>query len=373
MSAAIMIVRPIAAADLGALFQLASKAGVGLTTLPANEALLKQRIDASLASFAGTAERADQIFVFVMEKAEEVVEHRRDHTENKIVGICAIAAAVGLRQPWYSYRVGQVVHASQDLGIFTQTPTLFLSNDHTGHSELCSLFLDAEYRVGKNGSMLSKCRFLFIAQFRAFFAKKMIAELRGVSDAEGKSPFWESLGRHFFSMDFKDADYLTGIGKKSFVAELMPKHPLYSSFLTPEAQAVIGQTHELTRPAQAMLEAEGFRYEGHVDIFDAGPAVECDVGDIDAVVKSRLFTADVGPAAGLDAGSDAGSNAKSDQLKINYLVANTSLENFRVLLVRALPSGESFRLSAVQAAALGVKSGESVRGVPLSPKDRVVS
>ena len=242
-----------------------------------------------------------------------------------------------------------------------------LFRSHTGHSELCSLFLDSEYRVGKNGSMLSKCRFLFIAQFRALFAKKMIAELRGVSDAEGKSPFWESLGRHFFSMDFKDADYLTGIGKKSFVAELMPKHPLYSSFLTPAAQAVIGQTHELTRPAQAMLEAEGFRYEGHVDIFDAGPAVECDVGDIDAVVKSRLFTADVGSRAD----SDADSTAKSAQLKIDYLVANTSLDHFRVLLVRALPSGELFLLSAVQAAVLGVKSGDSIRAVPLSPRNRL--
>ncbi len=369
MSAAMMIIRPIAAGDLSALLQLARNAGVGLTTLPANEVLLKARIDASLASFAGTAHRADQIFVFVMEEITDNASEASENSANKIVGICAIAAAVGLRQPWYSYRVGQVVHASQDLGIFTQTPTLFLSNDHTGHSELCSLFLDSEYRIGKNGSMLSKCRFLFIAQFRELFAKKMIAELRGVSDAEGKSPFWESLGRHFFSMDFKDADYLTGIGKKSFVAELMPKHPLYSSFLTPEAQAVIGQTHELTRPAQAMLEAEGFRYEGHVDIFDAGPAVECDVGDIDAVVKSRLFTVVVGSDTDFDARSDAQSAA----LKINYLVANISLAKFRVLLVRALPAGESLRLSTNEAAALGIKGGDTVRGVPLSPKDRVVS
>ena len=38
-----MIIRPIAATDLGALYQLASKAGVGLTTLPANEELLKKK------------------------------------------------------------------------------------------------------------------------------------------------------------------------------------------------------------------------------------------------------------------------------------------------------------------------------------------
>ena len=184
-----MLVRPIAAPDLPALFQLATKTGTGLTTLPANEEQLKKRIDASLASFAGTAARADAMYVFVLE----------DTDAQRIVGICAIAAAVGLRQPWYSYRVGLVVHASQELGIFTQTPTLMLSNDLTGQSELCSLFLDPAYRVGKNGSLLSKCRFLFLAQFRELFSKKIIAEMRGVSDANGKSPFWDSLGRHFFS------------------------------------------------------------------------------------------------------------------------------------------------------------------------------
>ena len=344
-----MLVRPIAAPDLPALFQLASRTGTGLTTLPANEEQLEKRIDASLASFAGTAARADAIYVFVLE----------DTDAERIVGICAIAAAVGLRQPWYSYRVGLVVHASQELGIFTQTPTLILSNDLTGQSELCSLFLDPDYRVGKNGSLLSKCRFLFLAQFNELFSKKVIAEMRGVSDASGRSPFWDSLGRHFFSMEFGEADYLTGIGKKSFVAELMPKHPLYSSFLTPEAQAVIGETHELTRPALALLESEGFRYEGHVDIFDAGPAVECALDDIGAVAASRLYQ--VTEAKALPADAPA----------INYLLSNTTLAGFRVTLVRGMPQGDRFPLNAQQCAALGVKIGDQVRGVPLSPKDRI--
>lgn len=346
-----MIVRPIAANDLESLFALASKTGVGITTLPADRAQLKKRIHASLASFSGTANKAEEIFVFVLE----------DIATKKIAGTCAIAAAVGLRQPWYSYRVGLVVHASQELNIFTQTPTLFLSNDHTGHSELCSLFLDPEYRVGKNGSLLSKSRFLFLALCRERFSKRIIAELRGVSDAEGKSPFWESLGRHFFSMEFSEADYLTGIGKKSFVAELMPKHPLYSSFLTPKAQAVIGKTHELTAPARTMLESEGFRFEGHVDIFDAGPAVECDVDDIDAVAASAVFTAKISAA-------DVNENG------MIYLVSNVpeknQLNNFRVTQLRASVDGETIFLSADDALALGVEHNDAVRAVPLSVRER---
>lgn len=342
-----MIIRPITHADLGALVGLASNTGVGLTTLPPNEAELAKRVDAAVASFAGTAPKADEIFLFVLE----------DTVAKQVVGTCGLATAVGLRQPWYSYRVGLVVHASQELGLFTQTPTLFLTNDHTGHSELCSLFLDAGYRRDRNGQLLSKSRLLFLAQHRERFSKKIIAELRGVSDDDGKSPFWESLGRHFFSMEFSQADYLTGIGKKSFVAELMPKHPLYSSFLTPEAQAVIGKPHPQTVPAMRMLEGEGFRYEGYVDIFDAGPTVECDVDDVSAVAQSRILEvaiSNVVPAAGT----------------VNYLVSNTGIGDYRATLVEATPVAGKFPLHAEVAAALRVNAGEEIRAVAISVSDR---
>jgi arginine N-succinyltransferase len=345
-----VVIRPIALADLPSLLALVSDTGVGLTTLPNNEGLLRSRIVASEATFAGSADKRDEQWMFVME----------DVAGARLVGVCAIAGAVGLREPWYSYRVGTVVHASRELGIFTRTPTLFLSNDHTGATELCSLFLHPDYRIGRNGALLSKSRFLFMAEHRARFATKVIAELRGVSDDQGRSPFWESLGRHFFSMDFAEADYLTGIGKKSFVAELMPKHPLYSSFLSPEAQAVIGETHALTRPARRLLEQESFRYEGHVDIFDAGPALECALADIDAVKKSvKLNVKEIRDDAKV---SDAGPQR---------LISNVSLAGFRVALGRAVVESDGVVLAASMARAIGVAVGEPVRTVPLSPTDRV--
>ncbi len=345
-----MIIRPIAHADLPALLQLVASAGVGLTTLPSNQSALAQRIDASVSSFAGTADKADELFLFVLE----------DTSARRVVGTCGIAAAVGLREAWYTYRVGLAVHASKALGVFSQTQTLFLSNDHTGHSELCSLFLDPAYRRDRNGNLLSKSRFLFIAQHRARFAKKIIAEMRGISDAQGQSPFWESLGRRFFSMEFSEADYLTGIGKKSFVAELMPKHPLYTSFLTPEAQAAIGQTHPLTEPARRMLEAEGFRYEGCVDIFDAGPTVECDVDDVGAVSRSAVFKVAV----------DGKPAPLVSERAVVYLVANTKFGHYRAAMVAAAPQENSFPLDPETAEALQLSSGDEVRVVPLSVRDR---
>ena len=245
-----MVIRPVERDDLSQLMALAGKTGGGLTSLPVDSATLQARIDRSLQTWEDSLPRAEQGYVFVLADSED----------NRAVGICAIEVAVGLQDPWYNFRVGTQVHASKELNVYAALPTLSLSNDHTGSSELCTLFLDPDYRDGKNGYLLSKSRFLFMASFRERFTNRVVAEMRGVSDEQGHSPFWESVGSRFFSMEFSKADFLSGTGQKSFIAELMPKHPLYIDYLTPEAQAVIGQVHPQTAPARAVLEAEGFRY-----------------------------------------------------------------------------------------------------------------
>jgi arginine N-succinyltransferase len=141
-------VRPIARADLPVVLALSERTGTGLTTLPADRDRLLQRIERSLASFDGGAVKAHACYMFVLVEAASAVEER-------VVGISAIEAAVGLTEPWYNYHVGTLVHASRALNVYTVSPTLFLSNDHTGHTELCSLFLDQRYRVGKNGALLA--------------------------------------------------------------------------------------------------------------------------------------------------------------------------------------------------------------------------
>src|SRR5438552_303000 len=277
-------VRPIARDDLPAVLALSERTGHGLTTLPADRERLSSRIDRSLASFTGTASRADACYVFVLV----------DSTSYRDVVIEAIEEAVGLNEPWYNYHVGTIVHASRALSVYTAVPTLFLENDHTGHTELCSLFLDQAYRHAKNGPLLAKSRLLFIAEFAELFAPKIIAELRGRLDADGKSPFWEGLGRHFFVMEYSRADYLTGMGQKAFIAELMPRHPVYTTLLPAAARAVIGEVHADSQAARAMLEAEGFRYEGYVDIFDAGPTLECFRDNIRAVQQSQTLPVKLG-------------------------------------------------------------------------------
>ena len=101
--------------------------------------------------------------------------------------------------------------------------------------------------------------------------------------------FWEALGRHFFAVDFTEADQQTTVNK-AFIAELMPRHPIYTNLLPDEARNVIGVTHESTTPARHLLESEGFHYTGYVDIFDGGPLLETRVKDLRIVHDSRCFT-----------------------------------------------------------------------------------
>ncbi|MGM1299478.1 arginine N-succinyltransferase, partial [Enterobacter hormaechei] len=235
-------------------------------------------------------------------------------------------------------------------------PTLFLCNDHTGASELCTLFLDPDWRKEGNGYLLSKSRFMFMAAFRDRFNEKVVAEMRGVIDETGYSPFWESLGERFFSMEFSRADYLCGTGQKAFIAELMPKHPIYTHFLTPEAQAVIGEVHPQTAPARAVLEKEGFRYRNYVDIFDGGPTLECDIDRVRAIRKSRLVEVSEGqPAPGEWPAC---------------LVSNENYTNFRAMLVRTNPSCERLVLTAAQLDALKCNAGDTVRLVRLCPEEK---
>lgn len=335
-----MIVRSVRAGDLPALIDLARSTGTGLTTLPANEARLAYRVGRAEKTFRGEAERGDCDYMFVLED-----------DDGRVLGISAIAGGVGLRESWYNYRVGLTVCASQELNIHRQVPTLFLANDLTGHSELCSLFLHADHRNGLNGRLLSKARFLFIAEFREQFGDKIIAEMRGVSDEEGRSPFWECLGRHFFRMEFSQADYLTGVGNKAFIAELMPRFPLYTCFLSEAAREVIGRVHPDTEPALAMLKSEGFSYQGYVDIFDAGPAIEAETAKIRAIRDSQLLVLAIGTP-----GDDAPV----------YLVHNRKREDCRITAARARMAAGTLVVDPLTAKRLRLSVGDQVRAVALA-------
>ncbi|NDL63040.1 arginine N-succinyltransferase [Acerihabitans arboris] len=340
-----MIIRPVEYRDLGDILALAGKAGAGLTSLPSNEQVLAARIDRSVRTWQGIVARGEQGYLFVLEDSER----------GKVVGVSAIEVAVGLKEPWYNFRVGTLVHASTALNVYNAVPTLYLSNDHTGLSELCTLFLDPQYRHGTNGQLLVKARLMFMATFRAHFGQRVLAEMRGYCDEQGHSPFWANLGQRFFSIDFAQADYLSGTGNKAFIAELMPKHPLYVDFLAPEARAVIGRVHPQTEPARALLESEGLGYRGYIDIFDGGPTLEAEIDHIRTVRDSRQATARIA------ADGDVGSRQDAAWC----LLANEDYQGFRAVACRCVIGQEPLEIGVDTAAALGLSPGQPLRAATL--------
>lgn len=344
-----LVVRAVTEFDLDGLMALAAQVGDGMTTLKADLGMLRQRIAIASASFAGTLAPELRDYVFVMEDTDRGV----------LVGVCAIKSAVGLQEPFYNYRVGTLVHSSAELDVFTRMETLYLANDLTGSAELCSLFLHPDYRNGTNGKLLSKSRLLFIAQFPHLFPDRLIAELRGFLRADGTSPFWESLGRHFFQMDFNRADDLTGLGKKSFIAELMPRQPLYIALLPDDAQEAIGAVHLDTAPARRLLEQEGLFYEGYVDIFDAGPVLQARISALRALRESVSVVVERMPSLTAESGP------RSDDM---LLVANTSMRDFRAIVAQAAPPRNAVALPDAQLALLQCATGDRLRIMTLNPK-----
>ena len=342
-----LVVRAITASDLDALLDLATQVGSGMTTLKPDRKMLGDRVSVAVQSFAGAIPPEQRDYMFVME----------DTTNGRLAGICAIKGAVGLDEPFYNYRIGTLVHSSKELDVFTRMDTLYLSNDLTGATELCSLFLHPDYRAGHNGKWLSKSRFLFIAQFPHLFTAKLIAEMRGYQDDNGVSPFYEGLGRHFFKMDFNHVDDLTALGKKSFIAELMPRQPMYVAYLPDDAQEVIGVVHRSTAPARRLLEQEGMHFEGYVDIFDAGPVLQARVSELRAMRDSVLAVAEPGDGSG---------SAGEAQL-----VSNTNLADFRMIVTHAPLASGKIALSPDELKLLHCQSGDSIRTLPLSVRKNV--
>ncbi len=337
-----VIIRPVHPDDIDALMDLASQTSFGLTTLPHDRPLLKRRIKESQRGFARMADKpGGETYLFVMEDLEK----------KKAVGTAGIVSKVGGFEPFYSYRIVSTLAESKMLKVRKEIGALHLVEEHNGPSEIGSLFLAPEARKGANGRLLSLSRFLFIADHREFFDPVVLAEMRGVIDEKGGSVFWDALGRHFFEIDFPKADSLV-MKDKQFIADLMPKHPIYIPLLPKVAQDVIGRVHSETVPAIKLLESEGFAFTGMVDIFEAGPIVSCATDEIRTVRESQASV--VHKVASKDIDSDL------------YIISNTYSQGFRATAAPiSIVPGKGIEINRETALALDVQKGDAVRIAPL--------
>ncbi len=279
------VMRPSRLDDIEALMELAQLSGPGFTSLPVDETILKERLEKSYRAFFGKLDNIQHgKYLLMMEDIET----------GEVVGCSAVKAGTGIDQPFFNYRVITLAQASQAANARFDMDALVLTNENVGYTEVGTLFLKPEHRGGGAGRLAAQSRYLLMAADPDRFADKVLAELRGVIDDDGVSPFWECLGRHFFKMNFAEADRLSAVTDNQFILDLMPRYPIYVDLLPPEAREVIGRCHAQGVGAFKLLQWEGFEFARTVDIFDGGPLVTAQRRHIRTIQESKMVSVRAG-------------------------------------------------------------------------------
>ncbi len=241
-----------------------------------------------------------------------------------------------------------LTQSSPELGKTFRNKMLSLTTDLEGCSEVGGLFLHPEARAGGWGALLARSRYLFMKLHRQRFGDRTLAELRGVLDDAGNSPFWDALAGRFFGMTFPEADEFNAVNGTKFITDLMPKTPIYVALLPETARTVMGLPHPTGRPALRMLESEGFVFDRYLDIFDGGPTVTAATDSIRTIREAESFTVEKVGEGG----------------RIKMLLATGRLNDFRscCACVKKLPR-RGLCIDPGAARQLGVGEGDEVVAV----------
>ncbi|HQA17850.1 MAG TPA: arginine N-succinyltransferase [Novosphingobium sp.] len=337
------VIRAANHGDLQHIYEMAKRTGGGFTNLPPDRKALTAKLERAEAGFTRQGDDVgDDLFFFVLENTET----------GEVRGTCQVFSAVGQKWPFYSYRIGALTQHSVELERTFRADILNLSTDLEGSSEVGGLFLHPGERSGGLGMLIARSRYLFIRAHRTRFADRCLAELRGVIDEAGGSPFWDGVAGRFFGMNFQDADEFNAKFGNQFIADLMPKHPVYIAMLSEAARHVIGVPHPTGRAAMRMLENEGFAWENYIDIFDGGPTMTARTDQIRSIRE-----AEDAPIVAFDEGlgEDTGGELR--------LVAHGRMAQFRCAYGWVDCRDDGIAIDPACARVLGVEPGETVTHV----------
>lgn len=255
------IIRSVQQEDIQQLTDLAKQ--FNLLNLPGDKKVISEKVNRSIASFAGELPKDKSEYVFVIEDTEE----------NLVVGSSLIIAKHGNEEvPHCYFKILKRDHFSQDLGLGFIHQVLRFQLDTDGPTEIGGLLVDKTYRrrPERLGKQISLSRFVYMALNPERFEDRILCELTPPLTEEGRSEFWEALGRRFTGLPYQEADMLSQTNKE-FIESLFPEEDIYLSLLDAKARLVLGRVGEVTKPAQHLLESIGFEYLEEVDPFDGGP------------------------------------------------------------------------------------------------------
>ncbi|OWW19616.1 arginine N-succinyltransferase [Noviherbaspirillum denitrificans] len=337
------VVRPVEAADIPALEAMANVVTPGVHTLPRTRATIELAVERSVASFKSQPDvPTEESYFFVLQSVKE----------GTIAGTAAIAATAGASGTFFAFRNDVLSQVSRDLNISHNVHALTLCSDLTACSQLSSFYLRNRVEAGDEAALLSRTRLLFAAVAPHRFGEKFFASMSGITDANGRSPFWEALGRKFFQMDFLEAErMIEGARNRTLIVELMPHYPVYVPLLPGDAQAAMGQVHTEGELPFHILTDEGFQPDEYIDIFDGGPILQAHKNALRSFSQSAIRT--------------VAARTNDDSPSGEFLVATVREERFRAVMCAVSGQSDLAALDEQAMRALDVAPGDSVLCVKL--------
>lgn len=259
------LVRSAQREDLQQLLELARQ--FSLLNLPAEKKAIEVKIDRSIRSFRGELGKNEAEYIFVVEDTEAGL----------VTGSSMIMAKNGTpSSPNFSFKVLKKERFSRELGVGFIHQILRLKTNTDGPTELGGLVVDRAYRrrPEKVGRMISLSRFVYIGMEPDRFEAELHSEMAPPLTDEGRSEFWEALGRRFTGMPYREADLISS-QNNGFIQSLFPEEDIYLALLDSKARMILGRVGEETQAALHLLNRIGFAYKDEVDPFDGGPHLRC--------------------------------------------------------------------------------------------------
>ncbi|MDW6005218.1 arginine N-succinyltransferase [Vibrio mangrovi] len=331
-----IIFRPAQLSDIQQIERLAHESGPMVYTLPAQRSHLIKKVERSIDSFRQDVfSPGEESYFFVLEET----------MTGQILGTGAINALAGYQEPFYALRNDILIHSSRELKVHSRIHALTLNHDLSDHSQLCSFYVIPALKNSLYPALITLGRLMFMSIHPERFTNDWLAVIPGVADKNGRAPFWEHVGRKFFRMDYNQVEYYNGTRDKTFIAELMPHHPLYVPLIDEEAQAVMGQVHPDAELQCGLLSEQGFEPDKYVEIFDAGPILTANRNTLDIWQNHRLCRVKL--------------VERLPQAQ-KYLIGVSTETDFRAVMAEAWLEGSTLLLEDEALLALGIANSGSI-------------
>lgn len=242
------LLRSVEKRDGAALLSLAK--ALDSYNLPFDRKIIRGLIETSCRSFEGKVSKGRAKYLFVIE----------DEMTKKIFGASLIVAKQGTA-------------ASPHIYFEKRRGLLHFGATRNGPTEIGGLILQRPFRARteKFGKQIAWIRFLYMVAHPDRFGEKVLAEFLPPLPG-GKSPFWDTVGRRFTGLSYREADHLS-VYTKAFIFALFPKKIRIAS-LPGKVRSVIGKVAPQAEGACRMLRRIGFRQTNRVEPFDGGPYYE---------------------------------------------------------------------------------------------------